>query len=67
MTIETLRRNEDTVEETMTDADVHAAVAALLSAAGATLDELRAQAVVGRFASEQHRRAWFVIRGLGHS
>jgi hypothetical protein len=65
MTVEVLNRDENDVEQTMSDAEVDAAVAALLEAAGVTMDTLRDQAALGRFASEQHRRAWFVIRGLG--
>ncbi|MCL4414041.1 MAG: hypothetical protein M1522_04720 [Actinobacteria bacterium] len=47
--------------EEATDAEMQAAVAATLAAAGVTAEELRCQAAAGRFVSERARRAWFVV------
>ncbi len=41
--------------------DVRAAIASALTRAGASLDELRQQALMGRFASERARTSWFAI------
>lgn len=47
--------------EVADDADVDAAVARAVATAGVSLDELAAEARVGRFHSEAARLAWFVI------
>lgn len=49
------------VIESVTDAEMQAAVAATLAAAGVSPEELRCQAAAGRFVSERARRAWFVV------
>ena len=36
-----------------------------LQDAGVELEELRRQALLGRFESEKLRRTWFVVSGLG--
>ena len=41
--------------------DVRAAIDLVLSDAGVALSDLRAQAAVGRFSSEECRLAWFAI------
>lgn len=48
-----------------TDGELDTLVTVALQEAGVTLDDLHRQAREGRFRSEQARRAWFVVRGLG--
>lgn len=64
---ETMNTTTDTTHEEISDVEIDAAVTRILADAGTSLDELRASASRGRFESEQQRRAWFVISGLGRS
>jgi len=50
-----------TVVDIVDDAELQQAVEATIDATGMTADELRRQAVAGRFTSERARRAWFVV------
>ncbi len=47
------------------ETDLDAVVESVLQDAGVKYDDLRRQAVLGRFESEKLRRTWFVIAGLG--
>lgn len=47
--------------DSVDDVDMQQAVAATLTAAGVSVDELRRQAAASRFDSERARRAWFVV------
>lgn len=49
----------------MTDDDLQTVTEQALGEAGLTMDEIRAQAKLGRFESETARHAWFVLKGLG--
>lgn len=60
-----MMRTQTEDHETMDDAELDRAVAKTLAEVGTDLRELRRQAHQGRFASEEPRRAWFVIDGLG--
>ena len=53
------------LHELADEAELDALVNKTLEDAGVALDELRRQAHVGRFSSEELRRVWFVINGLG--
>lgn len=55
--------DEEAIE--MTAAEIDQLVDEVLLDAGATLEELRAQANLGRFDTEVGRMAWFTIRGWG--
>lgn len=46
------------------DEELNALVQTSLEKAGTTLEELRSQAKIGRFDSEQLRRTWFTVSSL---
>jgi hypothetical protein len=56
--------DDDIDVEELTQAEVDAAVLAILSQEGVTLEHLQSQARAGRFETESQRRAWFVLDGL---
>lgn len=53
------------LEQSLTEDEVAEAVRETLVRAQVDLNTLRQEAATGRFQSERHRRAWFVVRGLG--
>ena len=56
---------EEAVVERVSTEDVREAIKAELTEIGSTWKQLDAQARAGRFSSERHKRAWFVISSLG--
>ncbi|MBK8332668.1 MAG: hypothetical protein IPL07_09860 [Acidimicrobiaceae bacterium] len=53
------------VQQFADDHELDELIDTTLKAADVSLEALRLQAHEGRFTSEQQRRAWFVIEGLG--
>ena len=51
--------------DTVTEAELDELIQMALDDVGVELDELRAQAQLGRFSSEALRRTWFMVSGLG--
>lgn len=56
-----------TTHEELTTDELDAIVESTLADAGTDLDALRDQADSGVYDCEAHRRAWFVIAGLGRT
>lgn len=55
----------DTEVHELNDEEVQVLAEQALNEAGLTLEQMRAQAELGRFDSETARHAWFVLKGLG--
>lgn len=55
----------NTLHKLTDEAELDALIDKTLSEAGVDLEELRRQALDGRFSSEKLRRTWFVVNGLG--
>ncbi len=51
----------------LTEGDLDYLTEQALDEADVTLEELRAQAKLGRFSSERARQAWFVLNSLGRA
>ena len=51
----------------ITEEELDVLIEKTLQEAGVELEELRRQYILGRFESEELRRTWFVVSGLGRA